>query len=241
MRQAKNTIVRATLFVCYVMLITACTSAPYKSTEATEPHNLGQLKAELYAYQNSGAYERALVAAEAPITRWLQQRAPQVTTATPALVLDIDETSLSNWPQLAANDFAYIPDAECKSLPQGPCGSRAWNAMAKAQPIAPTLALFNEAKRLGIKIFFITGRRNSERVVTAENLRNAGYEGYERLVMKPDELNVKSAADYKSAARARIDAEGYDIIANVGDQESDLDGGYAEKLFKLPNPFYFIR
>ncbi|MGB6550988.1 MAG: HAD family acid phosphatase [Xanthobacteraceae bacterium] len=31
------------------------------------------------------------------------------------------------------------------------------------------------------------------------------------------------------------------MIANVGDQESDLSGGYAEKTFKLPNPFYYIR
>ena len=30
------------------------------------------------------------------------------------------------------------------------------------------------------------------------------------------------------------------IIASVGDQWSDLDGGYAERVFKLPNPFYFI-
>jgi acid phosphatase len=27
---------------------------------------------------------------------------------------------------------------------------------------------------------------------------------------------------------------------NIGDQESDLDGGHADRDFKLPNPFYFI-
>jgi hypothetical protein len=26
----------------------------------------------------------------------------------------------------------------------------------------------------------------------------------------------------------------------MGDQESDLRGGYAEKTFKLPNPVYFL-
>ena len=41
--------------------------------------------------------------------------------------------------------------------------------------------------------------------------------------------------------RARKIAEqGYTIIANVGDQASDLAGGYAERAYKLPNPFYFI-
>jgi hypothetical protein len=28
--------------------------------------------------------------------------------------------------------------------------------------------------------------------------------------------------------------------ASVGDQQSDLDGGFAECGFKVPNPFYFI-
>jgi hypothetical protein len=27
---------------------------------------------------------------------------------------------------------------------------------------------------------------------------------------------------------------------NIGDQMSDLDGGFAERTYKLPNPFYFI-
>jgi hypothetical protein len=29
-------------------------------------------------------------------------------------------------------------------------------------------------------------------------------------------------------------------VLNMGDQLSDLEGGYAERTFKLPNPFYWI-
>jgi hypothetical protein len=29
-------------------------------------------------------------------------------------------------------------------------------------------------------------------------------------------------------------------VVNMGDQESDLDGGHADRAFKLPNPFYFV-
>jgi putative acid phosphatase of HAD superfamily subfamily IIIB len=48
--------------------------------------------------------------------------------------------------------------------------------------------------------------------------------------------------DYKSTKRAEIETTfRVQIIANVGDQQSDLDGGYAERTFKVPNPFYFIR
>ena len=33
---------------------------------------------------------------------------------------------------------------------------------------------------------------------------------------------------------------GFTIILSVGDQESDLKGGYAERTFKLPNPVYYL-
>ena len=47
-------------------------------------------------------------------------------------------------------------------------------------------------------------------------------------------------APYKTWVRGEIEAQGYTIIANVGDQWSDLENGYAERVFKLPNPFYMI-
>jgi hypothetical protein len=34
--------------------------------------------------------------------------------------------------------------------------------------------------------------------------------------------------------------EGYTILLSMGDQRSDLEGGYAERTFKLPNPYYWI-
>jgi hypothetical protein len=45
---------------------------------------------------------------------------------------------------------------------------------------------------------------------------------------------------YKSATRAHIESLGYEIVANFGDQFSDLEGGFADKTFKLPNPNYFL-
>jgi hypothetical protein len=62
-------------------------------------------------------------------------------------------------------------------------------------------------------------------------------------VMKPIGLKVKSAADYKAPERAKIAAAGYTIIANMGDQPSDLAGGHPDERagqFLLPNPFYRI-
>ena len=47
--------------------------------------------------------------------------------------------------------------------------------------------------------------------------------------------------DYKTKERINVEAEGYTIIAGVGDQMSDIDGGHSGCTFKVPNPFYFIR
>jgi hypothetical protein len=58
--------------------------------------------------------------------------------------------------------------------------------------------------------------------------------------MVPEGTHYPSAASFKAPVRAAIEGTGYTIIANVGDQPSDLAGGHAEKTFLLPNPFYRI-
>jgi predicted secreted acid phosphatase len=220
---------RSVLLAAGLALLGACT-APVQ--------NLGELKQQLTAWQASGAYDRALAAVDRDAEAWVRAQAGKVTR--PALVLDIDETSLSNWPQLAANDFGYIPGGNCDALPAGPCGGRAWELSARAAVIAPTLALFNTAKAASVAVFFITGRPEDERDATMRNLRTAGYEGWSGLVLRPLGPRTPSAADYKAVERAKIEAQGYTIIANVGDQPSDLAGGHALKTFLLPNPFYRI-
>lgn len=202
-----------------------------------QPPNLGELKQQLLSYRGSGAYERDLAAVAAQAEYYVKSRAGNVPH--PALVLDIDETSLSNWPQMRANDFGYIAGGPC-NLPKGPCGTRAWETSGRAAVIGPTLKLFNAARAAGVSVFFITGRDNSERKATEANLRRAGYRGWTALIMRPTGTSTKSAADYKAPERAKIEARGITIIANVGDQPSDLDGGHAERGFLLPNPFYRI-
>ena len=87
---------------------------------------------------------------------------------------------------------------------------------------------------------FITGRDETQRAATEKNLSDTGYGGYTELVLAPTGVHFAWAADYKTPQRAAIEARGYTIIANVGDQPSDLAGGYAQATFLLPNPFYRI-
>ena len=84
--------------------------------------------------------------------------------------------------------------------------------------------------------------------------REAARKTIERLFLK-DKANPPSylsacatpgtwtctTVQYKSGTRAHIENDlGYEIIANFGDQYSDLDGGYADRTYKLPNPTYFV-
>jgi hypothetical protein len=43
-----------------------------------------------------------------------------------------------------------------------------------------------------------------------------------------------------TVTRQHIESLGYDIVANFGDQFSDLNGGFADETFKIPNPIYFL-
>ena len=79
-----------------------------------------------------------------------------------------------------------------------------------------------------------------EYVLKKENLKAAGYTKWDGLFLRPKGYEHVPAATYKTAIRKEITQLGYQIIVNIGDQKSDLVGGYADKGFKLPNPYYFI-
>jgi hypothetical protein len=202
-----------------------------------QPANIGDLKAEARAYYDSGAYLTDLQQAAWPAIPWIDEEAPRVIR--PAVVFDIDETSLSNYEALSADDFGRIIGGPCE-LPQGPCGLQDWDQLAESTVIPPTMDVFTTAKDRGVAVFFITGRPESQRAATERNLADVGYTGYTRLIMEPAGAHYASAADFKAPQRQAIENDGYTIVANLGDQPSDLEGGFAERTFLLPNPFYRI-
>jgi predicted secreted acid phosphatase len=203
-----------------------------------QPANIGDLKIEATQYYESGAYLTDLQQAAAPAIAWINEAAPRVDR--PAVVFDIDETALSNWEAIKANDFGRVIDGPCNRLPQGPCGWLAWDLRAQSTVIQPTMDIFNTAKDRGVAIFFLTGRNEPQRAATERNLQAVGYTGYTQLMMEPTGAHYVSAADFKAPQRAQIEQRGYTIIANVGDQPSDLAGGFAERTYLLPDPFYRI-
>lgn len=201
----------------------------------------GDYPPALKAYHDSGQYDRDLGAVDRKAENYLVKRSEKLREKAKkrckkrpckkpklAIVFDIDETSLSNYEELSAADFANVGGALATAVISG-----------DSPAIAPTRTVFETALATDVAVFFITGRPEAPeiRTLTENNLASAGYEGYEELILND---TGEHTIEYKSGKRAEIEDDGYDIVTNIGDQESDLAGGHADRAFKLPNPYYFI-
>jgi acid phosphatase len=213
-----------------------CASTGPSVSPVAAPPSLVEAKREVSTYVDSGRYEAEVSAVVDQAAAFLESRVPRGGKL--AIVLDIDETALSNLPSLRANDYGFIISGPC-DLPRGPCGLLAWIGMARAEPIKPVLTLARLARQRGVAVFFLTGRPERLRAATERNLRGAGYE-WTGVLLKPDALTTQSAVEFKAPERKKLVDQGYTIIVNMGDQMSDLEGGFAERTYKLPNPFYFV-
>ena len=208
-------------------------------TVASQPANVGDAGNAARAYHDSGAYDRGLIEVADQAGRWVAARARS--TKQPALVLDVDETALSNWDIITRDDFGRPIAGPCDLALDAPCGWAAADQLGRDPAIAPTLQVFRQASAQGVTVFLITGRPENQRAATERNLKAAGFDGYAKLYMVPSGQHFASAKDFKAPVRAQIEQQGYTIVANMGDQPSDLLGGHAERSFLLPNPFYRVK
>ncbi|MDD3180737.1 MAG: HAD family acid phosphatase [Opitutaceae bacterium] len=210
------------LTAALALAFAGCTTVP------PEPANLSEHKAELLRYADSGRYDTDIAAIAAKARAYVIHRAARRTPSERlALVLDIDDTALSNLPHMRTLDFGYVPSAW-----------HSWLARGEAPAISPVLDVYRAAVAAGVSVFFVTSREESDRAGTESNLQKAGYKPYAGLVLLSAHNSGLTNAAFKTSARKRITEEGFTVIANIGDQESDLVGGYAQRSFKLPNPFY---
>jgi acid phosphatase len=244
-RRAGNSSYRSALWLLIATLLfvgagcatTGPSTAPFTPLpDVAATPSLVEAKREVGAYVDSGRYEADIAAVVGQARAFLESRVPRGGKL--AIVLDIDETALSNLPSFRANDWGFIIPGPC-DLPRGPCGLIAWIGMAQAEPIKPVLALARLARERGVAVFLLTGRPERLRAATERNLQAAGYE-WTGVLLKPDAPSTQSAVEFNAPERKKLMDQGYTIIVNMGDQMSDLEGGFAERTYKLPNPFYFV-
>ncbi|TQK51778.1 putative acid phosphatase of HAD superfamily subfamily IIIB [Streptomyces sp. SLBN-118] len=153
-------------------------------------------------------WQRDVSAVVATARPYVEKRTAGASGRRLAMVLDIDNTSLET-------DFHYF-----------------WEYPTPA--IKPVLDLVRYADSRGVDIYFVTARPGIIASLTSYNLGKVGYP-VDGLYVRdlPDLFEQVSA--YKTEKRAEIEAKGYTIIANIGNNTSDLVGGHAERTFKLPD------
>jgi predicted secreted acid phosphatase len=185
---------------------------------------------------------------------WLAARAnAQYKSGKKAILFDVDDTTLATYNYEVASNWKYDSTSNADYVNN-----------LKFPAVPGMVALAKQAADEGYRVIFLTGRPATQEAVTLANLEKVGYDtasalpdateggGSDGIFTKPaladypSYLVAKCGAascntdEYKSATREYIESLGYEIVANFGDQDSDLSGGFEDRTFKLPNPSYFL-
>lgn len=158
-----------------------------------------------------------------------------------AVVFDIDDTLISTSPVVRqeflrhfANEIGIDTDSEVEGFT--PPVIIPHNFFP---PIQQVCRFYYYIKGLGLKTLLLTGRSEETRDITISNLKWVGITNWDDLVLRNLYEKNLPASSYKSNRRATW-ANEYFIIANIGDQYSDLSGAYSGYTIKLPNLMYKI-
>lgn len=200
----------------------------FYSCSSSNIENLSVTKEKIRNYYESGQYEKEVSAilneAMNKINKLNISKDPKN-----VVIFDIDETALDNYPHLTEVDYGYI-----KSLWDE------WLMSGKSKSISKVKEFYDYLISKNIKVIFITGRNNEFYEITYKNLKDVGYSLFDTLITRNDFYKHKKAIEYKSKMRKELVNNGYHIIANIGDQWSDLEGGNSGIKIKLPNYLYYI-
>ncbi|MCS0603237.1 Secreted acid phosphatase [Streptomyces sp. LP11] len=226
-----------------------------------EPYNIGLLTKDIDTYYGTtvdaggvyqasptSPYAKDLARIDSAAKRYIDRAARKAhhRHERPAVVFDIDDTVLLSLDYEKRNNYGY--------------NSATWNEYvnrADRPAVFGTPELIRYAEAKGVEVFYNSGLSEAQRAGAVTNLKRVGAD----VNLDSAHMFLKDAANppayladcatpgawkcttvqYKSGTRAHIEDDlGYEVIANFGDQYSDLDGGHADRTYKLPNPTYFV-
>ncbi|MGW5659217.1 HAD family acid phosphatase [Streptomyces sp. NPDC003758] len=238
----------------------AATAGQSTANSTHEPYNIGLLVKDIDTYYGTTAdangvyqaspdspYAEDLARIDADAKHYIDKAARKAhhRGEKPAVVFDIDDTLLLSLDYEKRYNYTY--------------NSATWAAYvnrADRPAVFGSPELVRYAASKGVEVFYNSGLSEAQRSAAVENLKKVGAD----VNLDADHMFLKDAANppsylsgcatpgawkcttvqYKSGTRKHIEDLGYDIVANFGDQYSDLDGGYADRTYKLPNPTYFV-
>ena len=190
------------------------------------PVNLQVSKKNIVKYYESGEYSNDLKNIISNAEDEINKIKLQTNSA---VVFDVDETSLSNYESIKKIYFGYDPQKWDN-----------WINEAKAPAIPEVKQFYDFITLKKIKVIFLSSRNISQYNSTYRNLNNTGYVTFDTLILKDSSYAGFTSLEFKSKQRELLTQKGYDIIADIGDQVSDLEGKFHGLQIKLPNYLYII-
>ena len=149
-----------------------------------------------------------------------------------AVIFDVDDTLLWSYYEMKRIQFGYtVRD------------NHEWVLKADAPVVPHVKQLYDYAVDRGCQIILITGRREDEREATIKNLKKDGFNKIDMLLMPSKEEKCATKGhvlEFKTRQRQLLEEKGYTIVATIGDQYSDLVGGYTDYKIKIPNYTYIL-
>jgi len=125
-----------------------------------------------------------------------------------AVVVDIDETVLDNSPQQA-----WLVK-ERKEFNQADWA--AWVKLADAQPLPGAVEFLRYADAKGVRVFYISNRKEEERAGTMANLKKFGFPG-----VTDETVLLRGSVSSKEPRRQQVAAQ-YRIVLLMGDNLNDF-------------------
>ncbi|MEZ4752673.1 MAG: 5'-nucleotidase, lipoprotein e(P4) family [Bdellovibrionota bacterium] len=200
---------RAALFLFSILILTRCASVP--EGQAVADYQIG---AALW-HQTSAEF-RALSYQAYNLARYrLDNELRKKHSKPTAVVVDVDQTVLDGSPyqaELVKKNSSY-PDG--------------WNAYvdrADGEALPGAAGFLNYAANRGVKVFYVTNRKEPQRAATRLNLERRGFPN----VDAPGALVLQTSSTSKENHRENIRKD-YDVVLLVGDNLGDFDKSFDDK------------
>lgn len=193
----------------------------------------------LHTFDPNGAYAKEVGKIVTAAERTLKWHRDRKGDGKKAVLFDVDDTTINTYSYEIYSNFVYNPSINAAFVD---------NPDFDLPAVPHMVDLVTFAKDHGYEVFYLTGRGVAQLDGTIQDLDAAGYAPTDGNVYTKD-LTAPwlsscapscSTIQYKSLTRQHIESLGFNIVASFGDQYSDLEGGFADKTVKLPNPMYYL-
>lgn len=223
----KRQIILPAILLASIFIIIGCSA---KKNTNSNLVNLQLNKAAVAAYYADGQYDADVTKISEEADVYLAKTIKSGKYIKPAIIFDIDDTLLNNYPVYKRMGFRFSPSIW-----------KQWVNLGTIPAIIPMQALY--AKYIEqVDVFIITGRNVFQKSQTTRNLKSVGYQGWTTIFFKEEWDRKLTAKQYKMRIISQlIEENGYQIIASFGDQESDFGRDISGKEFKLPNFLYITK